>query len=97
MCAFVVTNPGHAARFDDLPAAAMAGIGRVAVGGEPPGWIDYRRSAASPPPSPRWTHPRASDPLLEYFTSGTTVQAQAGAAHAPATRWATCRRCTGWA
>ncbi len=69
---FVVTNPGAAARFDDLPAALMTGIRRVHVGGPRPGWIDYRGSDAesadfSPP-----VRPLASDPLLEYFTSGTT-------------------------
>jgi acetyl-CoA synthetase len=70
--AFVVTNPGAAARFDDLPAAAMAGIGRIAVGGERAGWIDYRGSAGEPETFSPADRPRASDPLLEYFTSGTT-------------------------
>ena len=48
------------------------------------GWLrfdDARRSAGATfaPDGPT----RADDPLLLYFTSGTTAQAQAGAAHAP--------------
>ena len=70
--AFVITNPAAAPRFDDLPAGAMAGIRRVMVGGERAGWIDYRGAATEPATFTPADRPRASDPLLEYFTSGTT-------------------------
>ena len=70
--AFVLTNPSGAAKFDDLPAAALAGIRRIHVGGARAGWLDYRdvdaQAATFAPP----VRPLASDPLLEYFTSGTT-------------------------
>ena len=70
--AFVLTNPAGAAKFDDLPAAALAGIRRIHVGGARAGWLDYRdvdaQAATFVPP----VRPLASDPLLEYFTSGTT-------------------------
>ena len=70
--AFVLTNPSGAAKFDELPAATLAGIRRIHVGGARAGWLDYRdvdaQAATFAPP----VRPLASDPLLEYFTSGTT-------------------------
>jgi len=70
--AFVLTNPAGAAKFDELPPAALAGIRRIHVGGARAGWLDYRdvdaQAAAFAPP----VRPLAGDPLLEYFTSGTT-------------------------
>jgi acetyl-CoA synthetase len=64
----VVAGAAHAAKFDALPGAYT----RVAVGGAPSGWhafADAERAPASfAPDGP--TH--ASDPLLLYFTSGTT-------------------------
>ena len=71
---FVLTNPAGAAKIDELPAEALAGIGRIHVGGARPGWIDYGSADAlamafTPP-----NRPVASDPLLEYFTSGTTAK-----------------------
>ena len=71
---FVLTNPAGAAKIDELPAEALAGIGRIHVGGARPGWIDYgsadAQAMAFTPPN----RPVASDPLLEYFTSGTTAK-----------------------
>jgi acetyl-CoA synthetase len=74
---FVVTNATGAAKFDELPAAALAGIRLVTVAGAAGGdrgWIDYRGAdAAEPtfrPPEPT----SVDDPLLEYFTSGTTAK-----------------------
>ena len=71
---FVLTNPAGAAKIDELPAEALAGIGCIHVGGARPGWIDYgsadAQAMAFTPPN----RPVASDPLLEYFTSGTTAK-----------------------
>jgi len=77
----VVTNAGGAAKFDELGAAALAGLNLVRVDadadGESPGgakWTSYRRSLAA---AARFTPPEpvnAGDPLLEYFTSGTTAK-----------------------
>ena len=69
---FVVTNTAAAPRFDELPAAAMAGIGRIHIGGPRPGWVDYAGAEAEPVNFTPADRPRPSDPLLEYFTSGTT-------------------------
>jgi acetyl-CoA synthetase len=63
----VVTEPAHAPKFADVP-----GDWTRIVTGAVPGWICYADSrAASPEFTPDGvTH--ASDPLLLYFTSGTT-------------------------
>ncbi|MCW2933219.1 MAG: acs [Actinomycetia bacterium] len=63
----VVTEPAHAPKFADIP-----GDWTRIVTGEVPGWVCYGDSRdASPEFTPDGvTH--ASDPLLLYFTSGTT-------------------------
>jgi acetyl-CoA synthetase len=65
----VITEPAHAAKFADVP-----GDWTRIVTGEVPGWLSYADSRdASPEFTPDGvTH--ASDPLLLYFTSGTTSQ-----------------------
>jgi len=66
----VVVGAGDAAKFDALPG----GYGRFLVGGERAGWVSYQASAAGPagftPDGPT----SADDPLLLYFTSGTTAK-----------------------
>lgn len=77
----VVTNAGGAAKFDELGATALAGLNLVRVDADADGasasgakWTAYRRSMQAPtsftPPEPV----SADDPLLEYFTSGTTAK-----------------------
>ncbi|CAM2184092.1 4-hydroxybutyrate--CoA ligase 1 [Paraburkholderia sacchari] len=65
---FVVVDAAELAKFDALDAS----VKRIAVGGARDGWIDlsraYEASAAFEPDGPT----RASDPMLLYFTSGTT-------------------------
>ena len=71
---FVVTNASGLVKFDALPASTVAAIRRIAVAGARSGWLDYRESAgagASFTPVVRTT---VRDPLLEYFTSGTTAR-----------------------
>ncbi len=70
----VVTNAAGVPKFDDLPAAALAGINRITVSGAREGWIDFQRSASQPLSFTPATRTRAADPLLEYFTSGTTAK-----------------------
>ena len=70
--AFVLTNPAGAAKFDELPAASLAGIRRIHVGGARAGWLDYRDVDAQAAAFAAPVRPLAGDPLLEYFTSGTT-------------------------
>ena len=66
----VVTGADNAAKFAELPGD----YSRIAVGGDAPGWHRwedaYAASAAFAPES----ETRASDPLLLYFTSGTTAK-----------------------
>jgi acetyl-CoA synthetase len=65
----VVVTAADAAKFDSVPG----GYTRIAVGGRIDGWLDYAESeAASAGFTPDGvTH--ADDPLLLYFTSGTTA------------------------
>lgn len=66
--ACVIAEAGLADRFAGLP-----GLLRIAVGDTPPGWHDFAALREAPanfaPDGP--THP--DDPLLLYFTSGTTA------------------------
>lgn len=74
----VITNAAGMAKIIDLPHAVTAGLSLVSVSSAaaalPAGWADYWHSKqASPvfsPPEPT----RVTDPLLEYFTSGTTAK-----------------------
>jgi acetyl-CoA synthetase len=66
----VVAASADAFKFDDLPGDYT----RIGVGPSPAaGWLDYARAYESPadfvPDGPT----RASDPMLLYFTSGTTA------------------------
>jgi acetyl-CoA synthetase len=65
---YVVVDAAETAKFDGLDV----GVKRISVGAARDGWIDlsraYAASAAFVPDGPT----RASDPLLLYFTSGTT-------------------------
>ncbi len=66
----VVADAAGAARFDEVPGDYT----RTIVGGSAAGWTDYALADAAPaefvPDGPT----RADDPLLLYFTSGTTAQ-----------------------
>jgi acetyl-CoA synthetase len=66
----VVTTAADAGKFDSVPG----GYTRIAVGGRVDGWLDYAEadgvSAGFEADGPT----RADDPLLLYFTSGTTAQ-----------------------
>jgi acetyl-CoA synthetase len=65
----VVCAGADAAKFDGLDAS----VTRIAVGGAP-GWVDYatllEHRGAFTPDGPT----KASDPMLLYFTSGTTAK-----------------------
>jgi acetyl-CoA synthetase len=79
---WVLTNATGQARVAELGPETTAGIGLILAGDggrgadarPPAGWIDYRDSQAAAdtfvPADPGGVH----DPLLEYFTSGTTAQ-----------------------
>ncbi|GAA3594366.1 AMP-binding protein [Klugiella xanthotipulae] len=68
----VIANAEDAPKFQDVPGD----YGRISVG-EVPGWAHYAEAnassaLASPPDGDRWCDTEASDPVLIYFTSGTT-------------------------
>jgi acetyl-CoA synthetase len=74
---WVVTNATGRARIAELPPAATAGVGLILVGADaeaPAGWIDYRDSQGAPDTFVPAQACGVADPLLEYFTSGTTAQ-----------------------
>jgi acetyl-CoA synthetase len=66
----VIIRSELASRFDDVTGSYL----RVATGGAVPGWISYADSVGSSdifsPDAPT----RGDDPLLVYFTSGTTAR-----------------------
>src|SRR5512139_797253 len=66
----VVTGPGNAEKFANLPGD----YSRICVGGAAPGWIPfeeaYRHDPVFVPDGPT----SVDDPLLLYFTSGTTTK-----------------------
>ena len=65
---FIVAGPASTAKFDGLGA----GLVRIVVGGSASGWTAFSDAdAASPQYAPR-QRTRADEPLLLYFTSGTT-------------------------
>jgi len=73
----VVTNTGGVAKFAELPDEAMAGVNRFCVaaqGAAPAGWIDYRESAKAGARFSPAAPTSVDDPMLEYFTSGTTAK-----------------------
>ncbi len=67
----VVTNGGALPAVDALDAELTTGVTKIAVGGGA-GWIDYADSHRAPAEFSASDATRSSDPMLEYFTSGTT-------------------------
>ena len=66
----VVTTVADAAKFVDLPGDYT----RIAIGGTAPGWHSFAASDAASPVFTPDGETRATDPLLLYFTSGTTAK-----------------------
>ncbi len=65
----VVASADVAAKFADLPGDYT----RIAVGADVPGWFPYEHSYEAPAAFRPDGETRADDPLLLYFTSGTTA------------------------
>ena len=74
----VITNAAGMSKFIELPAAATAGLSLVTVSvgqaGMPAGWIDYWRSRGAATAFSQPEPTCVTDPMLEYFTSGTTAK-----------------------
>ena len=66
----VVAASATPGKFDDVPGDYT----RIAVGGAPQGWLDYGAADAAPADFTPDGATRADDPLLLYFTSGTTAR-----------------------
>ncbi len=67
----VVTNTTARPNVDGLDATLTDGVTLIAVGGAD-GWIDYAGVDAQPTTFSAAVKTKSTDPLLEYFTSGTT-------------------------
>ncbi|HEY0936140.1 MAG TPA: AMP-binding protein [Trebonia sp.] len=65
----VIAQAGLGPRFAEVPGDYV----RVAVGGDVPGWLSYADSAQAAPVYGPDQPASADDPLLLYFTSGTTA------------------------
>jgi acetyl-CoA synthetase len=66
----VVTAQEHTGKFAEVPG----GYTRIAVGGGPEGWHRYEDAYAQSEQFATQGETRATDPLLLYFTSGTTAK-----------------------
>lgn len=66
---FVLAMADQCAKFD-----GMDGIGKIAVGGAPAGWAALEDGYAAPAAFTPDGETRGDDPLLLYFTSGTTAK-----------------------
>jgi acetyl-CoA synthetase len=66
----VVATAADAGKFDAVPGDYT----RIAVGGRADGWLDYAAADAASEDFAPDGPTRADDPLLLYFTSGTTAQ-----------------------
>jgi acetyl-CoA synthetase len=66
---FVVARQADASKFDGVAGDYR----RISVGGDHPDWIPYAGSVAEEAKFQLEGHTRATDPLLLYFTSGTTA------------------------
>jgi len=66
----IVADAAGAARFAEVPGDYT----RTLVGGSLPGWTDYAQASAAPAEFQPDGPTLAGDPLLLYFTSGTTAQ-----------------------
>ncbi|MFI8288802.1 AMP-binding protein [Streptomyces sp. NPDC085614] len=66
----VIVRAEDTAKFDDVPGDYT----RIAVGGDGAGWLGYEAAYAEPAAFEPDGVTRADDPLMLYFTSGTTAR-----------------------
>ncbi|MBK8909120.1 MAG: AMP-binding protein [Rhodospirillales bacterium] len=66
----VIVGSAETDKFGDIPGDYT----RIAVGGAPDGWVDYATAYESPASFEPDGPTQATDPLLLYFTSGTTAK-----------------------
>jgi acetyl-CoA synthetase len=68
----VIAASEETGKFADLPGA----FARIVVGADAPGWTNYEQAGAAAADFMPDGTTRADDPLLLYFTSGTTAKAK---------------------
>ncbi|MFD3452566.1 AMP-binding protein [Streptomyces sp. NPDC058691] len=66
----VIVRAADTAKFDAVPGDYT----RIAVGGAPDGWLAYEDTSAAPAGFAPDGDTRADEPLMLYFTSGTTAR-----------------------
>jgi acetyl-CoA synthetase len=66
----VIAGAAHTSKFDTV----RGGFTKIAAGGEMPGWIPFARSESAAARFEAGDRTRPTDPLLLYFTSGTTAR-----------------------
>ena len=64
----VVASTGDTGKFTDIPGS----YGRIVVGGQADGWVDFDHAYGASPGFAADAPTPATDPILLYFTSGTT-------------------------
>ena len=70
----VVTSPEHVGKFIDIPGDYTRIVTGGPGGNRSPGWEDYADAAKAPANFMPDGETHATDPLLLYFTSGTTAK-----------------------
>ena len=70
----IVSNDAGAAAVEALPSDARAGVALVAAGGPREGWASLADASHHPETLSASAPTASSDPLIEYFTSGTTTR-----------------------
>jgi len=66
----VIVGAGDSAKFEPLPGS----YSRIVVGGTAPGWVSFDEAYQAPANFTPCGVTRADDPMLLYFTSGTTAK-----------------------
>ncbi|NNE95084.1 MAG: AMP-binding protein [Acidimicrobiales bacterium] len=70
----VITNATGAASFEGVDVALLKGVAMIGVGLTDADWVDYAGSHTESDSFEPAEPTTVSDPLLEYFTSGTTAR-----------------------
>ncbi len=70
----VVTNQAGAHSFESVDVAHLKGVAMIGVGLTDADWVDYAKSQSADTTFTAAEQTQISDPLLEYFTSGTTAK-----------------------
>lgn len=70
----VITNSAGASSFETVDVSHLRGVAMIGIGLTDADWVDYGRSNAEASTFTPADPTTVDDPLLEYFTSGTTAK-----------------------